>query len=548
MTVLNGTPGDDKLFADLHGSDYVISAGAGNDQLVLTGGDYWNLVGASVDLGQGDDKVSVNVASTLPVVIHGGDGKDTFELISGGIAYGDGGEDVFVAMSRGQSYRDDVPIIADFNAGDQINVMSYLLTNTSWRYASNPFESGYLRLVQVGADAFLLGKSALGWEALLRLQNVNAAAMVEANFGFQPHVTALPEVTLTATAPLYEGSWSPIQANLKEALSYDLNVVIEGKPTSFAGDHLGTYTVTIPAGQKTATFYVGLDEDASPTPIQYSYWVRPGEAAPVASGGVLTVTPTDNDTASFSISWTNGLKVYETLTQLTLNPIMPMAQILEQLPGPGFNSERWIVRGLSASASQTTSVALTSYQFFTGKTPSQAGLKYLVNSSDNPSDLNDLGGIYAGMNFANRYINFAANLGLVGEGKATFATAYQGLSFADAVAKAYDAIIGVDYAKAKGVDVAAALSGVVAAKAYFDGLAAQRMGGFDQDLAAKAGMVGYLISEGIKANVGIYARSVENFYLDYADGSAQHHVDLIGVYGPGTFVDAFGNNPKGYPS
>jgi len=41
------------------------------------------------------------------------------------------------------------------------------------------------------------------------------------------------------------------------------------------------------------------------------------------------------------------------------------------------------------SADMTTAVANTAYQFFTGLTPSQAGLAFLVNSTTNGTDLND---------------------------------------------------------------------------------------------------------------------------------------------------------------
>ena len=64
------------------------------------------------------------------------------------------------------------------------------------------------------------------------------------------------------------------------------------------------------------------------------------------------------------------------------------------------------------------------------------------------------------------------------------------------------------------------------------------MGGLDHDLAMKAGMIGYLLAEGQKAHVGVYARAVENFYIDIMEGSAKHNVDLVAVYGPGTFLDA----------
>ena len=86
------------------------------------------------------------------------------------------------------------------------------------------------------------------------------------------------------------------------------------------------------------------------------------------------------------------------------------------------------------TADGDTSVAIGAYQYFTGLTPTQAGLTFLVNSATNPTDLNDP--YYVQFDQTNRYINFAQNLGLVGEGKAFFTAAYGGFTFAAAVAKA----------------------------------------------------------------------------------------------------------------
>ena len=66
------------------------------------------------------------------------------------------------------------------------------------------------------------------------------------------------------------------------------------------------------------------------------------------------------------------------------------------------------------SADNSTALAALSYQFFTGKSPTKEGLAYLTNSPDNPNDLNDP--YYGKFNTENRYINFAANLGVAGEG------------------------------------------------------------------------------------------------------------------------------------
>jgi serralysin len=89
----------------------------------------------------------------------------------------------------------------------------------------------------------------------------------------------------------------------------------------------------------------------------------------------------------------------------------------------------------------TSAVAALSYQFFTGKTPTAAGMDYLVAPDGaNPNNLNSA--YYQAFNIENRYINFAVNLGKVGEGAASFSTSYASLSLFDATRKAYAAVFG----------------------------------------------------------------------------------------------------------
>lgn len=188
------------------------------------------------------------------------------------------------------------------------------------------------------------------------------------------------------------------------------------------------------------------------------------------------------------------------------------------------------VRLITDFAIDTSAVAITSYQFFTGKTPTVAGLDFLVNAVDslNPTDLTDA--YYQGFNLENRYINFAANLGLFGEAAVSFKNEYGGLNFEGAVRKAYGTIIGNSEAAAAGVNVEAAIADIVGRKSYFDTLASSRIGAGDTELAAKAGLIGYILAEAIKADVGIYANALENFYFDLADSEAQFNVSLVAAY------------------
>jgi S-layer protein len=186
------------------------------------------------------------------------------------------------------------------------------------------------------------------------------------------------------------------------------------------------------------------------------------------------------------------------------------------------------------SVDNTTALATLSYQFFTGKSPTKAGIDYLVNSPANPTDLNDA--YYSGFNIENRYINFSANLGINGEGAAAFASKYGSLSFAAYVASVYETIIGSAYAKAAGVDPAAAIADIVGrqsailATAQASGMITPGMTQAQIDIVLKAATAGYLLGEAIKADVGIYAAAANSFTVAVAQGTAVYGTDITKTY------------------
>jgi hypothetical protein len=188
-------------------------------------------------------------------------------------------------------------------------------------------------------------------------------------------------------------------------------------------------------------------------------------------------------------------------------------------------------RGVIDTANADTAVAEQAYYYFFGKTPTADGLAYLTNSAVNTTDLNDA--YYAKFSTENRYINFVANLGVTGPGSTFFSVVFGGQTFAKAVEIAYGQIIGFNYAQAAGINATAAIADITGRQAYFQAVARDGLGAFNQDLAAKAAMVGYIMSEGIKADVGAYATASNAFMTDLFDGTAQHNVNLIGVYAGG---------------
>lgn len=192
------------------------------------------------------------------------------------------------------------------------------------------------------------------------------------------------------------------------------------------------------------------------------------------------------------------------------------------------------VEALVRAADATTSVATLSYQFFTGRIPSQAGVDFLVSPSGaNASNINS--GYYQSFSLENRYINFSVNLGKLGEGQARFTQEYGALTLSDATRKAYAAVFGVAPADAKVAAIlepSFTLNGAVLTRAeYFAYYGADGPDG----VGTKAAMVGWLLAEAEKADVGVLARSNAAFLTDLADGAA-FGIDLVGVYGKAEFL------------
>ena len=168
------------------------------------------------------------------------------------------------------------------------------------------------------------------------------------------------------------------------------------------------------------------------------------------------------------------------------------------------------------SAGQTTSVATLSYLFFTGKIPGDAGIDYLV-SPEGPNGANLNSAYYQAFNLENRFINFAVNLGGAGEGRAQFEAKYSALSLFEATREAYKTIFGVAPSDSK---THALIDG---REAYFASYGGDGAAG----LGTKAAMVGWLLAEAVKAEVGVMARSNDAWLMDVSDGSAPFAINIL---------------------
>ncbi|MDG2521563.1 matrixin family metalloprotease [Caulobacter segnis] len=217
--------------------------------------------------------------------------------------------------------------------------------------------------------------------------------------------------------------------------------------------------------------------------------------------------------------------------------IGPMKAYADQLAGLAGQVDRGqlsiadVQAQIADWAATTTSVANLSYDFFTGRTPTRDGLDYLINSAANANDLNDP--YYAGFNLENRYINFAVNLGKLGEGRLNFAEEYGSLNLQQATKKVYGEIFGATATDAK---VASLLTN--ARVDYF-----VSYGGDGQNGAGtKAAMAGWLLAEAQKADAGPYVTANNRFLIDLAqDGVAQFNVHLPDAYRAASPVEGSGN-------
>jgi serralysin len=182
---------------------------------------------------------------------------------------------------------------------------------------------------------------------------------------------------------------------------------------------------------------------------------------------------------------------------------------------------------VAARAAGTTAVAVLSYEFFTGVTPSKVGLDYLVDSAGaNPNNLNSA--YYQSFSTENRFINFAVNLGKLGDGAAAFTAAYGALSLADATSKAYATIFGATPTADKVAAILNApsiLPGETTRADYFAYYGQDGASG----IGTKAAMVGYLLAQAVSSDLGTYAKSDDAYLAALGAGTVQH-VDLVGAY------------------
>jgi len=230
--LLEGGAGDDALMGQYHGDDRLFG-GDGDDYITIYGS-----AGAPrtilMDGGDGDDQLDIDLETDMTATIVGGAGRDRIEVRghgqgqSGSFDAGAGDDtisiDVFGEATQALDFtlgagrdviiyeRDYGPkmywsaaniapiVIHDFetgDAGDTLDLYSLLVLDApTWDQLSNPFATGFLRLVQDGADTVLqldrdAGGAVEGWSDFYRFEGVAPAQFTAANFhGMTPDGSA----------------------------------------------------------------------------------------------------------------------------------------------------------------------------------------------------------------------------------------------------------------------------------------------------------------------------------------------------------------------
>ncbi|WP_369060450.1 hypothetical protein ABOZ73_02525 [Caulobacter sp. 73W] len=193
------------------------------------------------------------------------------------------------------------------------------------------------------------------------------------------------------------------------------------------------------------------------------------------------------------------------------------------LVGTGWNFNgalAWILDSVNA----TSAVAIAAYGFMTDTSVTGGGLNYLVSAyGSNPNSLNS--DYYKGFSLENRYINFAVSIATEPSAMTKFRSDFAPLTLAEALKKAYGEIFGTTKTDA---EFSAMLTPERAA--YFASYGGDGLNG----LGTKAALVGWLLAEAVKSDVGPYAQATRNLLLDIAgDGDAPSSARFMANWGPG---------------
>lgn len=505
---LYGDGGDDSLTAnsnraELHGGDgndslyggALLYGEAGND--TLTGGANATLYG-----GDGDDRLSSGSAYNGANTLYGGAGRDTL--------YGSSGVDTVYADSADYTvqtgYGDDIIYLARAQVGDITGELAIAAGQGADRIAVSDDLANTVAITIYGEDQ-------------VDLFDLSAAkAKVTVNLGLAgAQQTGMGLFTLSSVENVTAGAFGSQLTGGK-----GVNLLRGGAGEDVLRGEGGDDILDGGAGSDTAEYSGTSNDYAWLRNADGSWWLsdlRQGFADGIDTlKNIETLKFSDRSVALTANSL--SAPVETAFSAILRAPVSAPSQeagskiVTDSLLAGA--SQTKAIGAVIRAAGATTSVASLAYEFFTGKVPGEAGIDYLVSpTGPNANNLNST--YYQSFNLENRYINFAVNLGKVGEAKDAFAAKYGALSFVEATREAYKTIFGAAPTDAK---IHAMIDSRVDYFAAYGGDGPNGVG-------TKAAMVGWLLAEAQKADLGVMVRSNDAWLTDLADGSAPFAIDIL---------------------
>jgi VCBS repeat-containing protein len=197
---ISGDDGNDTIFAGGSGVN-VVTGGAGDDAIYAGDGGLWG-GGSTISGGIGNDTIyNVGLGAFGYYTINVGDGDDIVHIMNteawvatnNAVVTLGAGSDVVVTdvnAYNGPSYIGTrVITIADFQTGaggDKFDFTTWLQALTGYTAGTNPFETGYMKLLQDSADVLLqvdqdAGGGVFAFQTEIRFQNTTVAAFTPDN-------------------------------------------------------------------------------------------------------------------------------------------------------------------------------------------------------------------------------------------------------------------------------------------------------------------------------------------------------------------------------
>ncbi|WP_269714068.1 hypothetical protein [Caulobacter sp. NIBR2454] len=524
---LNGRAGNDLLFGD-EGND-TLYGGDGND--TLNGGD-----GNDILYGEaGDDILNGGDGGD---VLNGDAGKDTLDGGAGNdTLFGGAGDDTFIVSAGSDRYE----------GGDGIDTISFAAFTTRVQLimgGTAAQEVGGSTITLIGVENVIGGSgndSIVGDAQANKIEGGAGSDFLSGGLGNDTldggdgvdyidfsRATVGVKVDLTKTGAQPTGEGSDTIKNIENVVGSDFADELTGSAgvnslNGGAGDDIligggGNDTLAGGAGVDVAK-YAGTSKNYALKLTDIGWTVRDIKASE-GEDFLISVEKLQfaDRTVVIDVGLTNA--VHQAMGNVLrsfywTDAAAGFARDMAAKVEGGLSTDAAIAQ-IVAQADGTTSVATMSYQFFTGRVPASDGLDYLAGAEGpNPNNLNSA--YFQNFSLENRYINFAVNLGRDGEGKAAFATSYGALSLFDATREAYRTIFGAAPTDEK-------LHLLVDDRVdYF----ASYGGDGKEGIGTKAAMVGWLLAEAVKADLGSMARANAAWLTDLADGGAPYSVDLL---------------------